>query len=71
MEFGSILSGEEGQHVGLGPLAVATVLAFVAGYASIAFLLRFLTNHSTIVFVVYRVALGALVLVLVSTGAIK
>ena len=71
VEFGSILSGEEGEHVGLGALAVATLLAFVAGYASIALLLRFLSNHSTIVFVVYRVALGALVLVLVSTGAIE
>jgi undecaprenyl-diphosphatase len=71
LEFGSILSGEEGEHVGLGALTLATFLAFVAGYASIAFLLRFLTNHSTMVFVVYRVALGALVLVLVSTGAIK
>jgi undecaprenyl-diphosphatase len=71
LEFGSILSGEEGQHVGLGALALATFLAFVVGYASIAFLLRFLTNHSTVAFVVYRVALGALVLVLVSTGAIK
>ncbi len=71
LEFGSILSGEESQHVGLGALAVATFLAFVAGYASIAFLLRFLSNHSTIVFVVYRVALGVLVLVLVSAGAIE
>jgi undecaprenyl-diphosphatase len=71
LEFASILNGSDGQHTGLGAMAVATFLAFVAGYASIAFLLRFLTNHSTIVFVVYRVALGALVLVLVSTGAIK
>ena len=57
--------------MGLGALAVATFLAFVVGYASIAFLLRFLSNHSTIVFVVYRVALGALVLVLVDSGVIK
>ena len=57
--------------MGLGALFVATLLAFVAGYASIAFLLRYLTSHSTIVFVVYRVALGALVLVLVSAGAIE
>jgi undecaprenyl-diphosphatase len=71
LEFGSILNAEDGQHAGLGALAVATLLAFVVGYASIAFLLRYLSNHSTIVFVVYRVALGALVLVLVSTGAIK
>ena len=71
LEFGSILNGSEGEHTGLGALAVATFLAFVVGYASIAFLLRFLTHHSTIVFVVYRVALGALVLVLVGTGAIN
>ena len=70
-EFGSILSGEEGEHVGFGALAVATFLAFVAGYASIAFLLRFLSNHSTIVFVVYRVALGAIVLALVGAGTIE
>jgi undecaprenyl-diphosphatase len=53
-----------------GALVVATLLAFVVGYASIAFLLRFLTTHSTLPFVVYRVALGALVLVLAATGSI-
>ena len=34
--------GEEGEHMGAGALAVATLLAFVSGYASIAFLLRWL-----------------------------
>jgi undecaprenyl-diphosphatase len=53
-----------------GALVVATLLAFVVGYASIAFLLRFLTTHSTLPFVIYRVGLGALVLVLAATGAI-
>ena len=71
LEFASILNGSDGQHAGLGALAVATFLAFVVGYASIAFLLRYLSDHSTILFVVYRVALGSLVLLLVSTGAIK
>jgi undecaprenyl-diphosphatase len=70
-EFASILDGSEDTQVGLGALAVSTVLAFVVGYASIAFLLRYVARHSTIVFVVYRVALGALVLVLTATGAIK
>jgi undecaprenyl-diphosphatase len=70
-ELGSILSGEEGEHVSTGNLVLATLLAFVTGYAAIAWLLRFLSNHSTIVFVVYRVALGVVVLVLVSSGAIK
>ncbi len=56
---------------GAVPTLVATVLAFVVGYASIAFLLRFLVNHSTMVFVGYRVALGVLVLVLVGTNVIS
>ena len=71
LELGSIVSGEEGESTSLAALVVATLLAFVTGYASIALLLRYLERHSTVVFVVYRVALGSLVLVLVSSGAIK
>ena len=71
-----VLSGLfEVRHAGtaggtVGGLVVATVLAFVVGYASIAFLLRYLVAHSTVVFVAYRVVLGSVVLVLVATGAI-
>jgi undecaprenyl-diphosphatase len=70
-ELLKIVEGSEEQHVGAGALIVATVTAFVVGYASIAWLLRYLTRHSTLIFVVYRVGLGVLTLVLVSTGAIK
>jgi undecaprenyl-diphosphatase len=56
---------------GLAPTLIATILAFVVGYVSIAWLLRWLVSHSTAVFVAYRVALGALVLVLTATGAIS
>jgi undecaprenyl-diphosphatase len=45
-------------------LVIAVVIAALVGYASIAFLLRFLRSHSTAVFIAYRVALGALILVL-------
>jgi undecaprenyl-diphosphatase len=61
--------GEEG-GAGVVETALATIAAFVVGYASIAFLLRWLARHSTAVFVVYRVALGALVLVLTAAGVI-
>jgi undecaprenyl-diphosphatase len=61
--------GEEG-GAGFVPTAIATLLAFAVGYASIAFLLRWLAQHSTAVFVAYRVVLGALVLVLAGTGVI-
>jgi undecaprenyl-diphosphatase len=55
----------------LGALALATVFAFIFGYLSIAFLLRFLTTHSMLVFVVYRVALGAITIALVAAGTIS
>ena len=61
----------EGGAAGFVPTAIATVLAFAVGYASIAFLLRWLTSHSTAVFVAYRVGLGALVLALTATGVIS
>jgi undecaprenyl-diphosphatase len=73
-----VLSGLfELRHVGedmgasTGALVVSTALAFVVGYASIAFLLRFLTTHTVKPFVVYRVALGVVVLALVASGAIS
>jgi undecaprenyl-diphosphatase len=62
--------GDEG-GAGFVPTAIATVLAFIVGYATIAFLLRWLTSHSTAIFVAYRVALGALVIALTASGAIS
>ena len=72
-----VLSGLfELRHAGtaggtVGGLVIATLLAFVVGYASIAFLLRYLATHSTVLFVVYRVVLGTVVLVLTAGGAIS
>jgi undecaprenyl-diphosphatase len=47
-------------------LAVATLASFVVGYASIAFLLEYLKKHTTWVFIVYRLSLGAALLVLLA-----
>jgi undecaprenyl-diphosphatase len=44
------------------PLVVATIVSGVVGYASIWFLLRFLRTHSTGVFIVYRLLVGAAIL---------
>lgn len=49
-------------------LVVATLIAFVVGYATIAWLLRYVEHHSVYVFVWYRVALGAVLLVALSAG---
>jgi undecaprenyl-diphosphatase len=62
--------GDEG-GAGFVPTAIATLLAFIVGYATIAFLLRWLTSHSTAIFVAYRVLLGALVIGLTAAGAIS
>ena len=62
--------GEEG-GAGFVPTLLATIAAFIVGYASIAWLLRWLASHSMTIFVVYRVVLGALVIVLTATGAIS
>jgi undecaprenyl-diphosphatase len=66
----AIVSGEEGGGEPLGYVALATVISFVVGYLAIAWLLRYLANHSVGVFVGYRIALGALVLALTAAGAI-
>ncbi len=55
---------------GVGVTALATVVAFFVGYASIAWLLRFLVHHPVTVFVVYRVALGLLLFVLLATNTV-
>ena len=60
-----------GASVGIGPTAIATVLAFISGYFAIAFLLRFVRTHNFSVFVIYRVAVGVLMLVLLATGAVS
>lgn len=62
------IGGEGGAPV--GATIIATLLAFVAGYATIHFLLRWLTSHTLTVFVVYRVILGSIVLALVGAGVI-
>ncbi len=54
-----------------GPqLLVGTVIAFVVGYAAVAWFLKFLVNHSMYWFVGYRVIVGVVVLVLLGTGVL-
>jgi undecaprenyl-diphosphatase len=62
--------GENGSP-SAGATAVATLVAFLSGYAAIAWLIRYLGTHTLGVFVVYRVALGSLVLALAASGAIS
>jgi undecaprenyl-diphosphatase len=49
-------------------MVVATAIAFALGYASIAWLLRYVEHHSVYVFVWYRVVLGALLFAALGAG---
>jgi undecaprenyl-diphosphatase len=60
----------DGEGASAAATIIATLVAFVSGYAAIAWLLRYLATHSMGIFVAYRIPLGVLVLVLAATGAI-
>jgi undecaprenyl-diphosphatase len=62
-ELRKIVSGEAGVDLPLVPLAAGMIAALVSGLAAIAVLMRYLRTHSTTVFVAYRIALAALVVV--------
>jgi undecaprenyl-diphosphatase len=73
-----VLSGlyelkDVGNGGGYGPFPtiVATIVAFVVGYWSIAFLLRYLTSHTLKPFIAYRLVVGLLVLVLAANNTIS
>ena len=57
-----------GPSVGVPALLIGTVVSFVVGYASIAWLLRFVARHSIVTFVWYRVALGVAIILALTVG---
>lgn len=57
--------------IGTAPLLVSILVAFVSGWASIYFLLRYLRTHTTHVFIYYRYVLGVLLAIGLMTGYVK
>ncbi|MCP2251431.1 undecaprenyl-diphosphatase [Prauserella aidingensis] len=60
----------DGEGPAWGPTILATVVAFAVGYAVVAWLMSYIKRHSFLPFVIYRVALGLLLYVLVFTGVL-
>jgi undecaprenyl-diphosphatase len=56
--------------VGWGPTIVATIVSFIVGYISIAWLLKFVASNNFSVFIWYRIGLGLLLIVLLATGVV-
>jgi undecaprenyl-diphosphatase len=57
--------------LGMMPMLVAIFVAFVSGWASIWFLLRYLRTHTTHVFIYYRYVVGAILAIMLLTGYAK
>ncbi|WP_040160818.1 undecaprenyl-diphosphate phosphatase [Mobilicoccus massiliensis] len=53
-----------------GQIAVATLIAFVIGYAVIAWLLRYVSTHDFTIFVVYRIVLALVLFGLLGAGVL-
>jgi undecaprenyl-diphosphatase len=60
----------EGMSASGAQLLVATAIAFVIGFLAVAWFLRFLVRHSMYWFVGYRVIIGVVVLILLSTKVV-
>jgi len=61
-------SRDQGIPLGAGPTALATLVAFVVGYAVIVWFLRLVSTRGYMPFVWYRIALGLLVFGLLFSG---
>ncbi|MEU1595834.1 undecaprenyl-diphosphate phosphatase [Streptomyces sp. NPDC005708] len=61
----------EAGHVSWGPTLFATVIAFVSGYVVIAWFMKFISSKSFMPFAWYRIALGVLIIALVSAGILS
>ena len=55
---------------GLLPTLVATVIAFVVGYAVIIWFLKLVSTRSYLPFVIYRLVLAVVVVILLGAGAV-
>ncbi|WP_043466367.1 undecaprenyl-diphosphate phosphatase [Kitasatospora sp. MBT66] len=60
----------EGPAPAWGPTILATLIAFAVGYAAIAWFLKYISHHSFLPFVVYRILLGGLIIGLVTAGVL-
>lgn len=55
----------------MGQTMTATVIAFLVGYAVIAWLMRYISTKSFTPFVIYRIVLGTALLIALATGVIS
>ena len=62
---------QAGQAASGMQLLVGSGIGFIVGYISIAWLLKFVSNHSFAWFAAYRIPLGVIVMILLGTGVMQ
>ena len=60
----------EGKAPEWGPTILATVISFIVGYLAVAWFLKYISTHRFTGFVIYRIALGIIIIALVSFGVL-
>ena len=72
MQVLEVLGGEApGSGTAWGPIFAATLVAFLVGYAVIAWFMKFIETHTFTVFMIYRIVLALVLFALLGTGTIS
>ncbi|MFF5108202.1 undecaprenyl-diphosphate phosphatase [Streptosporangium sp. NPDC000509] len=58
----------DGESPEWGPTILSTVISFVVGYLAVSWFLKYISTHRFTGFVIYRIALGIIIIALVSFG---
>ena len=66
-----VAGGEGTGETGWGPIIAATIIAFIVGYAVIAWFMKFIETHTFTVFMIYRIILALVLFALLGTGTIS
>jgi undecaprenyl-diphosphatase len=64
-------AGDISTGIGWLPTAVATITSFIVAYASIAWLLKYVSKHNYSAFIVYRICLGLILIGLLASGVLQ
>ena len=66
-----VAGGEGTGETGWGPIIAATIIAFIVGYAVIAWFMKFIETHTFTPFMIYRILLALGLFALLGTGTIS
>lgn len=72
MQLVKVVTGDAvGSGTAWGPIIAATLIAFVVGYAVIAWFMRYITTHTFTPFMIYRIVLALVLFALLGFGVLQ